>query len=220
LSYRVVCISLAAMLVPVLFVAAVGCGGKSDAIDIVVTQNTQDNGSSTLVSEPLSEEYKENPALIAADIYANHYGVSREEALHWFDIADAFRCMESILEGNEPETFAGLWIQHEPVYCIAIAFTRDGEETMKKYVAENLTRYVQVRTVKYSFQELENAQLQVMSALNRLGILFDGAIYVQYNYVEFNVTNRTEIDNAIEEGRLILPECVRINVVTGLAALE
>lgn len=205
------------MLILVLLVTAISCSGKDDTTGLVTAQTAQAEDNSTLVSEPLSDEYRENPALMEADIYANHYGITREEALHRFKIADAFRGMESILEENEPETFSGLWIQHEPVYCIAIAFTRDGEETIKKYVAENLTQYVQVRMVEYSFQELENAQLEGMSALRNLGILFDSAIYVQYNYVEFDVTDRTEIDKAIAGGRLTIPECVRIVVIGGLA---
>ena len=217
MSYRILYIAMAVMLISTLLITAISCGGKDDTTGLVTPLTTQADDNSTLVSEPLSEDYKENPALMEADIYANHYGITRDEALHRFKIADAFRGLEPILEENEPETFSGLWIQHEPVYCIAIAFTRDGEETIKKYVAENLTQYVQVRTVEYSFQELENAQLKGMSALRNLGILFDSAIYVQYNYVEFDVTDRTEIDKAIEEGRLIIPECVRIVVVGGLA---
>ena len=84
---------------------------------------------------PLNEKYKENPELIVADVYAEHYGVTEEEALQRFDIADAFSGMEAILEANEPDTYGGLWIQHEPSFCVAIAFTRDGEEAIKKYVS-------------------------------------------------------------------------------------
>ena len=58
-----------------------------------------------------------------------------------------------------------------------------------------------------------------MAALRGLGIPFDGATYVQQNIVEFRVTDRTGIDKAIEDGRLIIPECVRI-VVGSLAVPE
>jgi hypothetical protein len=52
-----------------------------------------------------------------------------------------------------------------------------------------------------------------------MGIPFEGAIYVQENYVDFRVTDRTGIDKAIMEQRLVIPECVRIVVVEGLSVL-
>jgi hypothetical protein len=196
----------------VLFIAvSSGCNCTKDAA--AVSENE------TL--ERLHEQYKDNPQLFEAAVYAEHFNVTIEEALTRFKIADAFRGMETILETNEPETYAGLWIQHEPSFCVVIAFTRDGEETIKKYVSENLTGYVEIRTVKYTYRELLDIQLEVMAALRDVvGIPFEGGVYVQENCVEFRVTDRTEIDKAIEDGRLIIPECVRITVVSGLSVLE
>lgn len=191
------------------------CGGKTADTSPAV----KSFGPSFNSSGPLDERYVNNPELIPADIYAEHYGVTEEEALQRFDISDAFSGLGYELETKETETFGGLWIQHEPSFCVAIAFTRDGEETIKKYVSENLTGYVEVRTVKYTYRELQDIQLEVMAALRDLGIPFGGGVYVQENCVEFNVTDRTEIDKAIEEGRLIIPECVRITVVSGLPVL-
>jgi len=162
--------------------------------------------------EKLQEKYKDSPELFEAAMYADHFGTTIEEALHRFEISDAFRGLETELETKEPETFGGLWIQHEPSFCVVIAFTRDGEETIKKYVSENLSGYVEIRTVKYTYRELLDAQSKVMATLRNLGIPADSGVYVQENYAEFRVTDLTEIDKAIKDGRLIIPDCVRIVV--------
>ena len=170
--------------------------------------------------EELQEKYKDNPELFEATMYAYHFGTTIEEAQNRFNIGNAFSGLDTELEREEPETFGGLWIQHEPSFCVVIAFTRDGEETIKKYVSENLTGYVEVRIVKYSMKELWKARNQVEAFLRENDIPFDSGIYVMDNRVEINVTDRTEIDKAIEDGRLIIPECVYINVVSGLAVPE
>lgn len=180
----------------------------------------RDEGSPDIDSEKyadLFEKYKDTPELFDIAVYAEHYGITMDEAQQRFEIREAFSGLDTELENKEPETFAGLWIQHEPVYRIMVAFTRDGEETIKKYVSENLTNYVQVLTVKYSYAELLDAQSEVMSALRDLDIPFDSAGYVQENRVEFRVTDRTKIDEAVREGKLKIPECVHIIVVKGLA---
>ena len=165
----------------------------------------------------LDEKYEENPELLQADIYAEHYDVTTQEALQRFDISDAFSGLDTELEIKEPETFAGLWIQHTPKFCIVVAFTRDGEETIKKYVSEDVIDYVEVRKVKYSMVELWEARNQVEAFLRDEDISFDSGIYVMDNRVEINVTDRTTIDAAVLEGTLVIPECVVVNVVEGLA---
>jgi hypothetical protein len=170
--------------------------------------------------EKLQEKYKDSPELFEAALYAEHFGTTIEEAQNRFEIGDAFSGLDTELENKEPETFGGLWIQHEPSFCVVIAFTRDGEATIKKYISENLTGYVEVRTVKYSMKELWKARNQVEAFLRGKNIPFDSGIYVIDNRVEIDVTDRTEIDKAIEDGRLIIPECVRITVVSGLSVPE
>ena len=38
---------------------------------------------------------------------------------------DSIGNLQGVLREKEPHTFAGLWIQHEPTYGVAVAFTRD-----------------------------------------------------------------------------------------------
>jgi hypothetical protein len=196
-----------------------GCRGKNEVTPEAIKPSSQSINTTVDTSEPLDERYKENPELIVADIYAGRFGITPEEALQRFSISDAFSGLGAELETGEPETFAGLWIQHEPTFRIAIAFTRGGEETVEKYVSENLTAYVEVRTAKYSLAELESAQNEVITSLRNMGIPFCGGIDVINNHVDLDVTDRTEIDNVIKEGRLTIPGCVEINIVEGFPVL-
>jgi len=162
--------------------------------------------------EKLAEQYKDDPELFDKAVYAQFYDISVEEAQERFDIADKFSGLDSLLEEKEPDTFAGLWIQHEPDYCIVTAFTSGGEETIKKYISEDLLKYISVRTVKYSMKQMWQDRYQVEDFLKNHGILFTSGIYVMDNRVEITVTDRTEIDKGVTDGELVVPESVLIKV--------
>ena len=50
------------------------------------------------------------------------------------------------MEANEQPTFGGLWIQHKPEFKAVVAFTRDGEETVRPYIqGTSLADMVEVR---------------------------------------------------------------------------
>ena len=48
---------------------------------------------------------------------------------------DAISTLQKRLQIGEADTFAGLWVEHEPQYRVVVAFTHDGQETIGKYVA-------------------------------------------------------------------------------------
>jgi len=150
-------------------------------------------------------------------VYAEHYGITVDEALRRFEVQDAFAGLDTELSIKEPDTFAGLYIQHEPDFHIVALFTRDGEETMKPYVPEGLAEYVEVRTVAVSYRELQSAQNEVSSALRSLGIPADSGIDVKENRVKFNVTDVTPVSEAISEGTLAVPGYVVFTEIEGLA---
>jgi len=150
-------------------------------------------------------------------VYAEHYGITANEALRRFEIQDAFAGLGTELSIKEPGTFAGLYIQHEPEFRIVALFTREGEEIVEPYIPEGLAEYVEVRTVEVSYLELQNAQSEVSSALGRLGIPADSGIYVMDNNVECRVTDMAIIDKAISDGSLTVPDCVVFTEVEGLA---
>jgi len=164
-------------------------------------------------------------ARIAATIaegYAKRYGVSTDEALLRLDLQNSFPDLESQLESNEAATFAGLWIQHEPEYKIVVAFTRNGDETIKKYsssIPPKVAPYIEVRTAGKSLAGLLDDQAALVSSLNRQGIRADSRVDVKNNCVSIDIAKEDEarFKAAEQSGELEIPEGTKINVVEGLA---
>jgi hypothetical protein len=207
-----------------LTVLANGCGANNEVspkeTQIVEPTVTITSGRTIEeIQQEVFKKYKDQPELIEIAIYSEFYGITLEEAQKRFNITDQFRGVEGLLESKAPDTFAGLWIQHMPNFCMVAAFTVGGEDVVKQCVSENLTQYMEIRTVKYSMKDLWRDRNQVESFLNSNGLLFQSAIYVMENKVGITVTNRTAMDKAVNEGRLEIPDSVKITVGP-LATLE
>lgn len=168
-------------------------------------------------TEKIIQMYKDRPEIVDMAIYAWSMNITIEQAMDRQTIRDSFDGVQPALMGNEADTFYGMWIQHEPEYKIVIAFTRDGETTVKKYVSAYQMHFVELRTFRYTLNELLAGQRKVGDALNNLGIRFQGGPRVKENTVIFEVTDRAPIDRAIAEGMVVLPDFVRIEVVNSLA---
>ncbi|MGB7374152.1 hypothetical protein [Pontixanthobacter sp.] len=81
--------------------------------------------------------------------------------------------LQGALHQKEPDTFAGLWIQHEPTYGFAVAFTRDAAATLAKYTSDPL--YFPVERPGPTVIELRATQKRIVDELVRLGISWYGA---------------------------------------------
>lgn len=156
----------------------------------------------------------ENPILQDAQYYADAMGVTLEEALSRLDTQneDAISALNEQLQTNEADTFAGLWIQHEPEYRIVVAFTRDGEETIRKYAAPDskLGQLIELRPAQYTYAQLLADQQAVLRILDTMQIPVYVSILVQENHLELGTTDRAALDNALAEADVALPESVVI----------
>ena len=81
--------------------------------------------------------------------------------------------LQGVLREKEPDTFAGLWIQHEPTYGVAVAFTRDAARTLAKYTSDPL--FIPIERVGPTLIELRATQDRLVKDLSRLGISWFGA---------------------------------------------
>ncbi len=197
------------------------------AIVLVIVLATRTPDISSTPEEPAApvegvEKSENQPDVVFPEvaIYAEHYGIAVDEALSRFEIQEAFAGLDTQLSIKEAETFAGLYIQHEPEFRIVALFTRNGEETIKPYIPDGMAEYVEVRTVKVSYLELQNAQSEVSSALRSLGIRADSSIDVKENNIKYKVTDLAPVENAIGDGRLMIPGYVDIIEVEALAQLD
>ena len=81
--------------------------------------------------------------------------------------------LQVMLMEKEPDTFAGLWIQHKPVYGVAVGFTRDATETLVKYTSDPI--YIPVERPGPTLMELRATQDRMVEILRQMGINWFGA---------------------------------------------
>jgi hypothetical protein len=130
-------------------------------------------------------------ALLAdAAEYARQFGVDQEEAVRRLELQGEIGELDATLQREEPETFAGLWIQHEPDFRVVVAFTGNGEQAIQPYLeGKSWAGLVEVKTFPHSLRELETAQQQALQVAHQLGIPVGSGIYVQENRVTIEVGN-------------------------------
>lgn len=81
--------------------------------------------------------------------------------------------LQTVLREKEAGTFAGLWIQHEPTYGVAVAFTRDAAATLARYTGDPL--FIPVERPGPTLIELRSTQDRLVEDLSRLGVNWFGA---------------------------------------------
>ena len=77
----------------------------------------------------------DDPFTMEAEAYAEDFGTTLEEAIRRLKLQTTIGELDQQLTSNESETFAGLWIQHEPTFAALARFTRDGENTIQPYIS-------------------------------------------------------------------------------------
>ena len=164
----------------------------------------------TLAPEEIPEGV--SPALaMDAQYYAESYGVELSEAIRRLTMQETIGELGATLESNEKGTLGGFWIQHEPEYRVVAAFTRDGEETIAKYVQDGpLVDIIEVRTVDATLEELKGAQREAGSMVRGLGFQAASGINVFENRAEIYVQDLAQVEEALEKSEETLPEHVRI----------
>ena len=146
-----------------------------------------------------------------AQYYAESYVVELSEAIRRLTLQEPIGKLEATLESNEAGTLGGFWIQHEPEYRVVAAFTKEGEKTMAKYVQDGpLLDLIEVRTVDATLKELKRAQQKAGSIVSGLGFRAGSGINVFENQTEIYVSDRSRLEEALQESGQTLSAHVRI----------
>ncbi len=156
----------------------------------------------------------EEALAIGARDYAGEIGVSVEEARRRLLIMGTLGGLSGKLEAAERDTFAGLWWRHAPEFRLVVAFTRDGERTIRPYVeGEPYEDLVEVRSARATYTELLAAQEETLRLLGRLERRTTAEIDVENNRVEVPVYHRDWFDAALREAGIRLPEHVAVVIL-------
>jgi hypothetical protein len=161
--------------------------------------------------DPVGEE-----ALIQdAKMYASRFGVDLDEAIRRLELQDDIGDLNAKLADKEANTFAGLWIQHQPEYRIIVQFTHDGEKIIRPYIENGLlTNLVEVQTASTTLKELQNGRAAAERIASQLGVHVHSATDVMNNHVELYVLDREELNAALRRANMQLPANVEVIVVS------
>lgn len=177
--------------------------------------------SNALIQAPLGET---NPD---AEMYAEHMGLSLDEALGRFRIMDGAGILQADMSVHEADTFAGLWIEHSPEFQVVVLFTKSPSQKIepylrKEYMTPELAAVLDVRRAKISLAELEQVHAELISSLTDLRIRFE----LELNMIENNIRlgvgedDKTSFDLAVQNGLLQVPDYVIIETIPQLGKIE
>ena len=153
-----------------------------------------------------------SPAVVMdAQSYADDFGVELGEAVVRLQGQGVIGELGHMIQRNEPDTYAGHWIQHEPQYRMVVAFTRDGGSIICPYIEGHpLFDIVEVRSAVATIVELDRSQTEAMNVANEVGIPSESSIKVMQNSVELYVLDSGQLDSALEKAGLALPDHVQV----------
>ena len=144
-------------------------------------------------------------------MWAAQHDVELSEAITQLLMQDTVGELDADLLSNESGTFGGLWIQNEPEYRVVVAFTKDGERTIAKYVKnETLMDLIQVRTVEAPNRELMKASREAGWTVSEVGFRSVSDINLSKNRVEVYTPDRLRLEEVLRRNEKTLPARVHI----------
>jgi len=153
---------------------------------------------------------------VDAEAYARRYGIPLEQAIQRLQFQEGIGALNAALQADEADTFGGLWIEHEPDFRIVILFTRNGEQTIRPYLAgKPFAQQVEVRQARFTLAELETIYAQAIHELAKLDFDVNASLDVSGNRVEVTVSDHEWFEAELDRVGAQLPEGVEVTVVEG-----
>jgi hypothetical protein len=153
-----------------------------------------------------------DPLLYDMTSYAKEQGISVDEAMHRYEIQNSFNNLQQQLIENESETYAGLYVQHQPEFRIVVLFTRNGENTIKKYVPESLLKYVEIKTKRYTLETLVENQKSIIASISLLSIWVEVGLKQSENRIDIMVQRKDQANlmEALNQKIIAFPDTANI----------
>jgi hypothetical protein len=146
--------------------------------------------------------------------YAAQQGISVEEAMERLAMQDGIGTLQARLESDEAAIYAGLWIHHAPAYRVVVAFTEGGAETIQPYIeGQPYASLIELRTHRYTLQELAAAQQEASAIAEQLGLAVSSRVDVENNQVELSIGNPTLFLQDVEAAGRALHEAVVVQAI-------
>ena len=172
--------------------------------------------SSTTQTPQVSEALRRDAEAMAGDL-----GITVDDAVRRLQLQDDIGDLRAALASAEAETFAGLWIQHDPEYRIVVAFTRGGKRTVRPYLGgKTWADLVEVRDADATLSELEAALDETVRATAALDFPVMVGLNEVENQVEISVSARAWFEGELLQAGIELPDRVALVLVPGPSPLE
>lgn len=147
-----------------------------------------------------------------ADTLAIELSISTDEAICRILLMDVSGDLNARLEQEKADTFAGMWIEHQPEFKVVVAFTRDGEEIIQPY-AENsiLASSIEVQEAEVTQAELYKIEMEANQLVGSLGLSMIGftLVNIQENQVEIHISDTKLLEERLTANQLELPDQVK-----------
>lgn len=133
-----------------------------------------------------------------AEHYARDQNISVDEAVRRLKLQPALGKLDAQLAQEEPETYAGSWIQHQPEYGFVVNVTGNVEELSAYLQNAPFAELLEVRKVTWSLKQLEAAQRRAGDVAQALGLPFESGINIFENQAELYVADLKAFDAALK----------------------
>lgn len=132
--------------------------------------------------------------------------ISEAEAAERLELQEAVNDTVAKLAAEYPDDYAGVWIEHEPVYRIIIGFKdADQRAAVRETIPPKQRRYVQLKNVRQSVQEREASIDRVIAALQGSAIRYMS----HYEHRTDDLVIVVSTDDNIGKVRQLLPADLR-----------
>lgn len=154
---------------------------------------------------------EEEALAVDAKMYSVTFDVDEGEAIRRLKLQDVVGELDAELSKREENSFAGLWIQHQPEYRVIVQFTQNGEATIRPYIENGpLAGAVDVRSASVPLNQLEIARDQAAQVTQKLSIPSYSGINVVENRAELYVLDPAQLDTSLKKASLQLPSNVKV----------
>lgn len=144
-----------------------------------------------------------------AAIYAEQMNVSDQEAIKRLRLQKDVGELKATLLASYTDSFAGIWIEHEPQYRVVVALTSGSKNDITTLIHnQSLLEVIAIAYAEVTYAELRTQQRQVIAMVNSLGLPFESGIDIQGNRVEVYVENTEYLLQTLTVNGMVLPDRV------------
>ena len=133
----------------------------------------------------------------------DRHGLSAAEAAERIALESDISALAARLQASGSAEYGGMWIEHEPVYKVTLAFTREADrKALTDSIDSKLRRYVQFKTVRSSVAQREAEIDRVIAALAPLNLEYSSF----YEHRNDSLIIEADEDRAVQIIRRAIPQ--------------